>query len=66
MTRNDYEVGKRHNLKPVWVIDEEGKMKTCPEVPWEIQGLDRYDARKKTVEMLQKQEALVKNYRTRP
>ena len=24
---NDYEVGKRHNLKPIWVIDEEGKMR---------------------------------------
>lgn len=57
---NDYEVGKRHNLKPIWVIDEEGKMKSCQEVPPEIQGLDRYEARKKTVEMLQKQQALVK------
>lgn len=57
---NDFEVGKRHNLKPVWVIDEEGKMKACPEVPPEIQGLDRYEARKKTVEMLEVQQALVK------
>lgn len=57
---NDYEVGKRHNLKPIWVIDEEGKMKSCPEVPPEIQGLDRYEARKKTIEMLTKQEALIK------
>lgn len=57
---NDYEVGKRHNLKPIWVIDEEGKMKSCPEVPPEVQGLDRYEARKKTVEMLQVQQALVK------
>ena len=24
---NDYEVGQRHNLKPIWVIDGEGKMK---------------------------------------
>lgn len=30
---NDYEVGKRHNFKPIWVIDEEGKMKACAEVP---------------------------------
>ncbi len=57
---NDYEIGKRHNLKPIWVIDEEGKMKSCPEVPPEIQGLDRYEARKKTVEMLEIQQALVK------
>lgn len=57
---NDYEVGKRYNLKPIWVIDEEGKMKSCPEVPPEIQGLERYEARKKTIEMLEKQQVLVK------
>jgi len=49
---NDYEVGKRHNFQPIWVIDEEGKLKSCPEVPPEYQGLDRYEARKKIVEML--------------
>ena len=49
---NDYEVGKRHNFQPIWVIDEEGKMKACAEVPPEYQGLDRYEARKKVVEML--------------
>lgn len=57
---SDYEIGKRHNLKPIWVLDGEGKMKSCPEVPPEIQGLDRCEARQKTVEMLKKQEALVK------
>lgn len=57
---NDYEVGKRHNLKPIWILDEEGKMKACHEVPPEIQGRDRYEAREKTVEMLKKQEVLVK------
>ena len=49
---NDFEVGKRHNFKPIWVIDGEGKLKECAEVPKDIQGLDRYDARKKTVELL--------------
>ena len=49
---NDYEVGKRHNLKPIWVIDEEGKMKACGEVPQDLHGLDRYEAREKTVGML--------------
>ena len=49
---NDFEVGKRHNLAPIWVIDGEGKMKSCAEVPPEYQGLDRYDARKKVVDML--------------
>ena len=49
---NDYEVGKRHNFTPIWVIDEEGKMKACGEVPQDLHGLDRYDAREKTVGML--------------
>ena len=49
---NDYEVGKRHNFKPIWAIDEEGKMKACAEVPPDYQGLDRYEARKKVVDML--------------
>ena len=50
---NDYEVGKRHNMKPIWVIDEEGKMKACGEVPQEFHGLDRYEAREKIVGMLE-------------
>ena len=49
---NDYEVGKRHNFVPIWVIDEEGRMKACAEVPPDYQGLDRYEARKKIVDML--------------
>lgn len=57
---NDYEVGKRHNLKPVWVIDEEGKMKACPEVPLEMQGLDRYEARTKTIGWLELNNSLIK------
>lgn len=57
---NDYEVGKRHNLKPIWVIDENGKMKSNGYVPQELHGLDRYEARKKTIEMLKVQEALLR------
>lgn len=57
---NDYEIGKRHNLNPIWVIDEEGKMKACPEVPLEMQGLDRDEAREKTVGWLKLNQALVK------
>ncbi len=57
---NDYEVGKRHNLKPIWVIDEEGKMKSCEEVHYAVQGLTREEARTKTVEMLQEKGRLVR------
>ena len=49
---NDFEVGKRHNLKPIWVIDGEGKMKACGEVPPELHWLDRYEAREKIIGML--------------
>ncbi len=49
---NDFEVGKRHGFQPVWVIDGEGKMKACGEVPPEFHGLDRYEAREKIVGML--------------
>lgn len=57
---NDYEVGKRHNLNPVWVIDEEGKMKVCPEIPPDIQGLDRYEAREKVIGLLSYQNSLLR------
>ena len=50
---NDYEVGKRHNLSPVWVIDEEGKMIACGDVPPNIHGKDRYEAREWTVKNLE-------------
>ncbi|HIT92033.1 MAG TPA: valine--tRNA ligase [Candidatus Stercorousia faecigallinarum] len=49
---NDFEVGKRHGLKPVWVINNDGTMKACGEVPQELHGLDRYEAREKIVGML--------------
>ncbi len=57
---NDYEIGKRHGLKPIWVIDGEGKMKACAEVLPEIQGLDRYEARQKTVGLLEYKGSLVR------
>ena len=57
---NDYEVGKRHNLKPIWVIDEEGKMIACPEVSYHVHGMTREDARVKTVELLQEEGRLVR------
>ena len=57
---NDYEIAKRHNLKPIWVIDGEGKMKACAEVPEELHGLDRDEARKKTVDMLRYHNDLIR------
>ena len=57
---NDYEVGKRHDLKPIWVIDEEGKMKSCGEVPEKYHGMDRYEAREAIVGDLQYQNFLLR------
>ncbi|MBP3924072.1 valine--tRNA ligase [bacterium] len=49
---NDFEVGNRHGLRPIWVINNDGTMKACGEVPEELHGLDRYEAREKIVGML--------------
>jgi len=57
---NDFEIGKRHGLKPLWVLDEKGCMIKCAEVHPELHGLDRYEARERTVRMLQDHQVLVK------
>lgn len=57
---NDYEVGKRHGLNPIWVIDEEAKMIACGEVPQKYHGMDRYDARKAIIGDLQYQNFLLR------
>ncbi|MFN7994627.1 MAG: valine--tRNA ligase [Bryobacteraceae bacterium] len=48
---NDFEAGKRHNLPRLKVIDENGKM-TAEAGPYA--GLDRFEARKRVVEDLEK------------
>lgn len=57
---NDFEIGKRHGLNPIWVIDGEGKMKACAEVLPEIQGLDRYEAREKTIGLLNLKNSIIR------
>lgn len=57
---NDYEVGKRHNFQPIWIMNEDGTMKDCAEVPEEFRGLDRYEARKRIVQRLQEKQALLR------
>jgi valyl-tRNA synthetase len=49
---NDYEMGVRHNLPQVVVIDQQAKMTT--EAGAGFAGLDRYKAREKVVEELEK------------
>ena len=54
---NDFEVGKRHGLPVIRVMNDDGSMN---ELAGEYQGLDRYDARKKIVADLEAQGYLVK------
>lgn len=55
---NDFEVGKRHNLPQVAVIDKEGKMNE--EAGPRYQGLDRYECREKILLDLEAEGFLVK------
>jgi len=54
---NDFEVGNRHNLERIKCINPDGKMN---ENAFEYSGMDRFDARRKLVEDLEKQNLLVK------
>ena len=53
---NDYEVGLRHNLEQIQVIDEDAKI--CG--GYKYDGMDRYEARKAIVEDFTEQGYLVK------
>jgi valyl-tRNA synthetase len=48
----DFEIGQRHNLPILDVLTPDGRI-DCPAVP-ELDGLDRFEARKKAAELLQK------------
>lgn len=54
---NDFEVGQRHNLPQICVLNDDGTMN---EVAGKYAGLDRYEARKIIVEDLKEQGFLVK------
>lgn len=54
---NDYQVGKRHNLPEIVILNNDG---TIVEGYGKYSGLDRYEARKLMVEDLKKQGLLVK------
>src|SRR5205814_1235270 len=59
---NDFDVGRRHSLPMPVVIDEHGVMHEVADadgrVPAGIDGLDRFEAREKIVEMLRASGAL--------
>ncbi|HOQ00583.1 MAG TPA: valine--tRNA ligase [Acetivibrio clariflavus] len=54
---NDFEVGLRHNLPQIKVMNDDATMN---ENAGQYQGMDRYEARKKIIEDLEKQNLLVK------
>ncbi|MDP8232016.1 MAG: valine--tRNA ligase, partial [Candidatus Zophobacter franzmannii] len=55
---NDFEVGNRHNLERILVLDEHGVMNET--AGSEFVGLDRYACRKKLVEMMKAEDLLEK------
>src|SRR5256886_753604 len=54
----DFEIGQRHNLPVIDVLRPDGRV-NCPAVP-ELDGLDRFEARKKAAELLQDRHLLAK------
>jgi valyl-tRNA synthetase len=46
---NDFEVGKRHDLPKINVLDAFGKMADTDDVPAVYRGLDRFEARRRVV-----------------
>ena len=60
--KNDYEAGKRNDLPQLQVIDETGHMTAA--AGKEFEGLDRFEARKKVIEILEAERLLagVKDY----
>ena len=55
---NDFEVGRRHGLPLITVIDRDGKI--CEPAPEPYRGLDRFAARKRIVADLEAQSLLAK------
>ena len=61
---NDFEIGKRHNLELLNILNEDGTLnENCPK---EFQGLDRFEARKKVVHLLKENGFLekIEDYKT--
>src|SRR6266852_7733631 len=54
----DFEVGQRHRLPVIDILHPDGKI-NCPAVP-ELNGLDRFEARKRAAELLQGRHLLSK------
>lgn len=60
---NDYEIGIRHGLEVIDILNEDGTLHESAQI---LVGLDRFDARKQIVSLLEDADALVgvEDYRT--
>ncbi len=61
---NDFEIGKRHNLELLNILNDDGSLnENCPK---EFQGLDRFEARKKVVRLLKEKGFIekIEDYKT--
>ena len=56
---NDFEVGQRHNLTPINILDEQGFLND--NTPEAYRGLDRFEAREKILKELEEMECLEKS-----
>lgn len=54
---NDFEIGQRHQLENIIVMDENGKMNNKA---GKYEGMDRFDCRKQLVEDLKEQDLVIK------
>ncbi len=57
---NDYEVALRHNLETRIIMDEDAKMSKNQWVPTEFQGLDRFEARQKQIDLAKENGLLIR------
>ena len=61
---NDFEIGKRHNLELLNILNDDGSLnENCPK---EFQGVDRFAARKKVVRLLKEKGFIekIEDYKT--
>ena len=61
---NDFEIGKRHNLELLNILNDDGSLnENCPK---EFQGVDRFEARKKVIRLLKEKGFIekIEDYKT--
>ena len=57
---NDYEIGQRHDLELIQCIDFDGKIVNDDFVPEHLRNLERFEAREKIIQILEKEGLLEK------